>query len=188
MSTACVALRFSATAIRASSCVNLSSPFSASSISVLPISLFSYISKFRLDNDHIIVHGLLTRATLLDLFCCNPNNRQDFSHDLKDYLRHFCGQWHPCVHLETPEEHFYAPKDVQKSFMARPNVLRCLRAVYVRMTHPRNGGYALKGGRRYQQRPLSRVRMPAKYMSVQISNKRMSLGIPGRLCQLSGRM
>ena len=93
---------------------------SARSISVLLISLFTYLSEFHLDNDHIVVHELLTRATLLDL---------------NDHLRHFCGQWHLCVHLETPEEHFDAPKDVSKSFMARPNVHRCLRTVYVRMTH-----------------------------------------------------
>ena len=41
----CVALRTSAVAIRASSCVNLSKLFSASSMSVLPISLFPNFSK-----------------------------------------------------------------------------------------------------------------------------------------------
>ena len=44
-STACVAFKLCATAIRASSCVNLSNFFSASFISVLPISVFPYFSK-----------------------------------------------------------------------------------------------------------------------------------------------
>ena len=44
-STACVVLRFSAIVIQDCSCVSLSSLFSASSISVLPISLFPYFSE-----------------------------------------------------------------------------------------------------------------------------------------------
>ncbi|KAF8490937.1 hypothetical protein F5888DRAFT_1738900 [Russula emetica] len=41
-STLCVTFRFCAATIRASSCVKLSSLFSASSISVRPISFFAY--------------------------------------------------------------------------------------------------------------------------------------------------
>ena len=44
-STVCVIFRFWALAIRASSCVSLSSLFSASSILVLPINFFAYFSE-----------------------------------------------------------------------------------------------------------------------------------------------
>ena len=43
-----------------------------------------------------------------------------------DYIRHFRGQWDFCVHLETPEKHFDASKDVHKSVLACPNILRRL--------------------------------------------------------------
>jgi hypothetical protein len=58
---ACVVLRTSAVAIRASSCVNLSNLFSASSISVLPISFFPNVSKHRSVNRDIVVlnHSLI---------------------------------------------------------------------------------------------------------------------------------
>ena len=92
-------------------------------------------SKFRLVNasGHIPVHELLTYSALLEFLCRNPSNRKDFSHNLDDHVRHFCAQRDVCVHFESPKEHFYTPKYVQKGFMARTNVLRCLRTVFVRM-------------------------------------------------------
>jgi hypothetical protein len=94
-----------------------------------------YFSEFRSVNDRILVHKSLTRSALSDLLCRDPKNRQDFCHDLNDHVRHFRSQRHLRVHLQTSEKHLYAPKDVQKSFMARTNVLSCLRTLYVTMTH-----------------------------------------------------
>ena len=49
----CESLRFSAAAIRASSCVNLSNRLRASSISFFPISFFRYFSEYRLADNYI---------------------------------------------------------------------------------------------------------------------------------------
>jgi hypothetical protein len=77
-------------AIRASSCVSLSSFFSASSKSALPISVFKYFS------EHHSVMGdthtkLLTHSALLYLLGCNPKNRENFHHYLNDCIYHFRG-------------------------------------------------------------------------------------------------
>jgi hypothetical protein len=67
LSTACVALRVSAMVIRASSCVSWSS-FSASSISVLPISLFPYFSEYSLvGGDTLILDHSLIRPCFISL-------------------------------------------------------------------------------------------------------------------------
>ncbi|KAF8479515.1 hypothetical protein DFH94DRAFT_486057 [Russula ochroleuca] len=54
-STICVAFKFCAAAIRASSCVSLSNLFNASSISVLPTSFFPFFSEHRLVNGDILI-------------------------------------------------------------------------------------------------------------------------------------
>jgi hypothetical protein len=44
-----------------------------------------------------------------------------------DYIRHFRGQRDFCVQLKTSEKHFDAFKDVHKSVLAFPDVLRRLK-------------------------------------------------------------
>src|SRR6266852_8926661 len=105
-STLCVAFKFCATAIRASSCVNLSRFFSASSISVLPISLFIYFSGLHSVNCHKLVYKLHTRSALLDLLCRNSEDREDFDCYQNHHIHHFRGRIHFGVHLESSEEHF----------------------------------------------------------------------------------
>jgi hypothetical protein len=125
-STVCVAFKFSATAIRASSCVNLSNLRSASSISFRPISLFPYFS------EHSSVNGLHTRTKLLTKFAFfnllrrNPKNRQNFDHNLNDCIHHFRGRPHRCVDLETSEKAFNALKDIDERILASSNILSCL--------------------------------------------------------------
>src|SRR5580698_2771904 len=87
-STICVAFRFCAATIRASSCVSLSSFFSASSISVLPISFFAYFSNHLSANDITFIREILTHSALLNLLCRNPENREYLSHYLNDYVHH----------------------------------------------------------------------------------------------------
>src|SRR6266702_8552287 len=55
-STLCVSLRICAAAIRASSCVNLSNLFNASSMSFLPTSFLKYFAGHRLADSHTSVH------------------------------------------------------------------------------------------------------------------------------------
>ena len=71
-SMACVALRTSAVAIRASSCVSLSSLFSASSMSVLPINFFPYFSGHHsVDSDILVLNHSLIRPCLIS-FVATP--------------------------------------------------------------------------------------------------------------------
>ena len=85
----------------------------------------------------MLVRELLTHSALFYLLCCNPKDGKDFSHDLNNHVHHFRRQRHFCVHFKPPEKHFDALKNVQKSFLARSNVFRCLTTVCVRMTHAR---------------------------------------------------
>ena len=73
-STLCVAFKFCAEAIRASSSANLSSFFSASSIPVLPIRFFIHFSELHSVNCRMLVYELLTRSALLDR---NTENREN---------------------------------------------------------------------------------------------------------------
>jgi hypothetical protein len=92
-----------------------------------------------------------------------------------NYIRHFCGQRDFYVHLKTPEKHFDASKDIQKSVLTFPDVLRRLRNVCVTIAHA-------KLMRIHTER---RTPIPAKTtvagenackinMRVKISDKRMS--------------
>ena len=78
-------------AIRASSCVSLSSVFSASSISVLPISLFPYFSEDPSVTGDTTHTKLLTDPALLYLLGCNPKNRENLDHYLTYRIHHFRG-------------------------------------------------------------------------------------------------
>jgi hypothetical protein len=118
-STLCVAFKFCAAAIRASSPVNLSSFISASSKSVLPTSLFTYLSELHSVNCHMLVYTLLTRSAFLNLLCRNPENREHLDHHVNHRIHHFRGRPHFCVYLETSEEIFDALKDVQNSTSLR---------------------------------------------------------------------
>src|SRR6266403_6379926 len=146
--TVCVAFRFCAIPIQASSRVNLSSLFNASSMSVLPINFFAYFSEHRSVNRYIFVQPILTHSALLDLFCCNPKNRENLDHYLNDHIYHFRGRLHFGVNLQSSENQFDALKNVDKCIFARPNVLDCLRNVLVIMVQVKLLGCSLEGGRR----------------------------------------
>ena len=94
--------RFSAAANLASSCVSLSSLFSASSISVLPTSLFSKCSEQRSVSD-VFINKLLTRPAKLYLLRRNRENGENLYHYLNGYIPHGHGQRHLDVGLEALE-------------------------------------------------------------------------------------
>src|SRR6266478_737565 len=131
--TACVAFRFCAIPIQASSRVNLSSLFSASSMSVLLINFFTYFSEYRSVNPYIFVQRILTQSALLHLFRCDPKNRENLDHYLNDHIHHFRDRLHFGVDLQSSENQFDPLKNVDKSIFASPNVLDCLRNVLVIM-------------------------------------------------------
>src|SRR6266478_4609186 len=146
--TVCVAFRFCAIPIQASSRVNLSSLFNASSMSVLLISFIAYFSELRSVNRYIFVQQILTQSALLHPFCCNPKNRENLDHYLNDDIYHFRGRLHFGVNLQSSEKQFDALKNVDKCIFARPNVLDCLRNVLVIMVQVKLLGCSLEGGRR----------------------------------------
>ena len=82
-----VSFRISAAAIRASSSVNLSNRFSASSISFFPISFFRYFSEHKLATIEYCCERR-TRSTLSYLLRCNREDIQHLNHDLHDYVSH----------------------------------------------------------------------------------------------------
>jgi hypothetical protein len=130
-STVLATLRTCAAAIRASSCVSLSSLFSASSISVLPISFFRYFSENGSINGNAIIQRQLTHPSLSDLFSCNSKDVQDLHHRFGDYIHHFLVKCRFRINLESLEKSFYALKDLKKSVLARTNILGCLGAVRI---------------------------------------------------------
>jgi len=129
-----VAFRISAVAIRASSCVSLSSRFSASSRSVLPKSFFAYFSEHGSVDCHISVNVWLTRSTFLDLLSRNPKNRQHFHQYLNDDICHFRGRRHLDVNLETSKKCFDAFKDVNEGVLARSDIPNRLKGVVASTT------------------------------------------------------
>jgi hypothetical protein len=130
-STVLATFRTCAAAIRASSCVSLSSLFSASSISVLPISFFRYFSENGSVNGNTIIQRQLTHPSLSDLFSCNSKNVEHLHHNFRDYIHHFLVKCRFRINLESLEKAFYALEHLKKSVLARANILGCLRAVRI---------------------------------------------------------
>src|SRR5260221_1229762 len=131
-SAVCVALRFCAMTIRASSFVSLSSFFNASTKSVLPANLFRYFSGYFPVNDGMFVYDLLTCPALPDLLCRNPKNEKNFYHDLYHHVHHFRCRWQRSVNFETMEEVFDTFEYINEGFLARAHVISFLR--HVRLT------------------------------------------------------
>jgi hypothetical protein len=91
-----------------------------------PLHIFSELHSV---NCHILVYELLTRSALLNLFCRNPENRENLDGYLNHHIRHFRSWLYFCIDLETSKEHFNSLEDVQNGVLACPNVLSCLRDI-----------------------------------------------------------
>ena len=126
-----------AMAVRTSSCVKLSSLFSASSISGLSNSLFQYFSEHRFSHRSHTCTKLLTDSALLDLLQRYPENRENLNHYLDDYIHHFRSRPHFREYLETSEKHFNVLKGLHnmKSVLASSNILSGLRNANGSTTH-----------------------------------------------------
>ena len=122
----CVTFRTCAVAILASSCVNLSSLFNASSMSVLPTSFLRYFSEnISVNGDDFEPQGL-TRSSLPDLFRRDCKNAENLNHYRCSCIYHFFIRWYRRVYFETSKKGFYAFKDVNKSVLAGANIFSCL--------------------------------------------------------------
>ena len=128
LSTVCATFKTCAVAIRASSCVSLSSLFSASSMSVLPTSFFIYFSDSISVNSDIFVEQLLTCSALPNLFCHNRKNAENLDHYRRDCIHHFFIWWHRHrgINFEASQKGFYAFENVNKSVLGCTNIFSCL--------------------------------------------------------------
>src|SRR6267154_5776548 len=132
-STVLATFRTWAAAIRASSCVSLSSLFSASSISVLPISFFKYFSENGSVNGSTFEQQQRTHPPLSDLFSCNSKNVKDFHQYFSDYVHHFLVKCRFSVDHQSLEKCFYALEHLKKSVLARADIPDSLRPVRITM-------------------------------------------------------
>ena len=104
----CVALAEScASAIRASSCVNLSNLYSAPSKSILLIhgifvcsAFLKIISELLSVSGHAVLHELLTQFVSLHFFYCDLENKENLHHYLCKYSDHFLSWLRFHVHQE----------------------------------------------------------------------------------------
>ena len=99
-----VTFKSCAAVIRASSCVSLSNLFSASSISVFPISFFRYFTANGFVSENLFVDEMLTYSALFDFFCCNPNKVEDLDHYGRNYVHHSLIWCHFGVYFQTSEK------------------------------------------------------------------------------------
>jgi hypothetical protein len=76
----------------------------------------------------------LTRSTLLDFFCCNSNDVEDFGHYVRDRIHHFSIQCRFGVNLQSLEKGFQALEYLKKSFLTRTDILSCLRSDRIMMS------------------------------------------------------
>ena len=148
-------------AIRNTSCVSLSSLLSASSMSVLPTNFFTYFPQDISVSGTRFEQESLTCPALLDILCRNPKDRKNLHHDLDHYFHHFGSRRHLRVKFETSEKQLNTFKYVSEKFRARKNGTSCLIVEALQWPTRRDSfRYALKGGHRYQQRSLQRVKIP----------------------------
>src|SRR6266849_8985354 len=128
-----VTFRSCAAAIRASSCVSLSSLFSASSMSFFPISFFRYFSENGFVSGDLFVKETLTCSALLHFFCRNSDKVEDLYHNCCNRVHHSFIWCHFSVYVQTSEKCFYAFEHLKKSVLVRANGLSCLRIVRITM-------------------------------------------------------
>jgi hypothetical protein len=77
----------------------------------------------------MLVHTSLTRSALLNLFCRNPEYRENFGRYLNHHNHHFRNRFYFCIDVETSKERFNSLEDVQNGVLASPDVLSCLRDI-----------------------------------------------------------
>jgi hypothetical protein len=70
---------------------------------------------------------------LLDFFCCNPNDVEDFGHYVRDGIHHFSIQCRFSVNLQPLEKGFQALEYLEKSTLACTDILSCLRSDRITM-------------------------------------------------------
>ena len=120
--TMCVSFNISAAAIRASSWVNLSNLFRASSISFLPTSFFRNFSGKSL----VAIEyrrKQRTRSTLSHFLRSNCEDIQNFDHNLHDYVCHGA-RWRYCgIRLEALEEALDTFKEIDEGLLAGFDIL-----------------------------------------------------------------
>jgi hypothetical protein len=70
-----------------------------------------------------LVQKRLTRSALLDFFCCDSNNVQDFSHYFHDCVHHILIQCRFSVNLQSSEKRLQALEYLKKDALACTDIL-----------------------------------------------------------------
>jgi hypothetical protein len=79
----------------------------------------------------------LTHSTLLDFFCHDAQNIEDFDHYFCGRVHHSSIWRHFSVCVQTSEKCFYALEHLKESVLIRTNVLSCLRIFRITMDRAR---------------------------------------------------
>jgi hypothetical protein len=88
---------------------------------------------------------------LLDFFCCNSNDVEDFRQYFRGRIHHSLIQCGFGVNLQPLEKGFQALEYLKKSALTCTDILSCLRGDRITMGSTIIlEGYTLKGGRRMQ--------------------------------------
>ncbi len=103
----------------------------------------------------IYIREILTHSTSLYLFCRNPQNRENLDHYLNEYIHHLRGCRHFCVDLQPSEKHLDAFKYIDKSVLACPNILSCLRRVGITINEPTRRCYKMLHTKRRTPTPAN---------------------------------
>jgi hypothetical protein len=101
---------------------------------LLPNSFFRYFSENGSVNGNVFVQKRRTCSALLDLFRCNSNNVEDFSHYFRDRIHHFLIECRSSVNLQSLEKGFQALEYLKKRALACTDVLCCLRSDRITMS------------------------------------------------------
>ena len=129
----------------------------------------------------LIMNPVLTHSTSPNLLRCDTKNREYLDHYQNDRIHHFRSRRDVSVYLETSEKHLDALEEVHKSVLARPDILSGLKDACVILSHTNL----------LEIHTERRAPIPAKItlagentcqinMRAQISDKYMSLSIPGQ--------
>ena len=89
--------------------------------------------KIVLSTGNNFVEKRLTRSALLDFFCCNSNDVQDFSHYFHDCIQHFLNQCRFSVSLQSLKKRFQTLKYLKKSALVCTDILSRLRGDRITM-------------------------------------------------------
>jgi hypothetical protein len=121
----------SAAAMRASSGVNLSSRWNASSTSFLPASFLRYFSAQKSAWQGYINEKMHTGSSLTDFLCHDAKDRDDLNHNLNNDIHHGRGRPEMYIFFKPHEKGFHSAKQVDESILVSADILDSLWDIWI---------------------------------------------------------